>query len=321
MKRFPGPYRSTELTLIASAAALLMASVIAFRWPRISHLLGLMSGVGALYWFYSIEFGYSFPALNTWVTFNLPDGTPDSSGDILFAKLKIIFAISALAATVISATRLLPRNWIIRHRPVRDRLWPALVVPALATLVWYALSVSPYRIPLIVDGIPADITLLHVEKRGNQFHETGIGVFRDGRAYLFHNDRRLFQYRFPVRLGSAALTPDSREAAIALGEELWNAAETEPPIPLRTKNAEGWYVRAEPHTKRQRILAFTTENGTPPPPRLISAFHNLESLVPETEPSRDGKDICFGFCYDPLAGLGIVFMNNRCLDGNGTRCK
>ena len=174
VKRFPAAYRSTELTLIASASALLMASVIAFRWPRISHLLGLMSGVGALYWFYSIEFGYPFPALNTWVTFNLPDGTPDSSGDILFAKLKIIFAISALAATAISATRLLPRHWIIRHRRVRDRLWPALVVSALATLGWYAFSVSPYRIPLIVDGISADSTsvLLHLGISGPVAHPT-----------------------------------------------------------------------------------------------------------------------------------------------------
>jgi len=135
------------------------------------------------------------------------------------------------------------------------------------------------------------------------------------------NDRRLFQYRFPVHLGSAVLSPDSREAAIALGEELWNAGETELPVPLRSKNAEGWYVRAEPHTKGQRILAFTTENGTSPPPKLTSVFHALESAVPETEPSRDGKDICFGFCYDPLAGLGIVFMNNRCHDRNGTHCK
>ena len=59
---------------------------------------------------------------------------------------------------------------------------------------------------------------------------------------------------------------------MALGEELWNAAETGPPIPLRSKNAEGWYVRAQPHTKRQRILAFTTENGTVPPSKTDHRF-------------------------------------------------
>jgi hypothetical protein len=247
LKRFPGGYLSTQLSLITSASALLIASAIVFRWPRISHWIGLISGLGALYWFYGIEFGYSFPALNTWITFNLPDGTPDSSRDILFAELKIIFAVTALAATAISATRILPNKWMIRHRPVRDRLWPTLAICIFAAVCWYAFSVSPYRIPLIVDGVSAEITLLRIEKRGNQFHETGIGVFRDGNVFLFHNDRRLFKYRFPVRLGSAGLSPDNatRQAAIALSEEFENAADTGPPVRLHSANAEGWYVRVD----------------------------------------------------------------------------
>ena len=136
---FPGcVYRSTQLPLIASASALLIASIIIFRWPRISHWIGLISGLGALYWFYGVEFGYLFPALNTWVAFNLPDTAPDYSRDILIAKLKIVFAITALAATTISATRLLPARWMMRKRPVRNRLWPALAVCVLAALFWYS---------------------------------------------------------------------------------------------------------------------------------------------------------------------------------------
>ncbi len=318
LKSFLGVHRSTQLALIASASAFLLAAVVVFRWPRRGHWLGLISGLGALYWFYGVEFGYPFPALNTWVAFNLPDTMPESSQDILIAKLKIAFAITALAGTAISATRLLPAHWIMRKRAVRDRLWPALAVCGLAVLFWYALSVSPYRIPLIVDGVPAKLTLLHIEKNGRQFHETGISVFDDGRVYFFHNDRRLFQYRFPVHTGSAVLSPDNtmRGAAFELADGLSNA-DGAPAVPLHSKQAEGWYVR----TRYRHVLAFTNENGTPPPAKLLSVFRTLESVVPETKLSRDGKDICFGFCYDPLAGLGIVYFNERCTDRNGTHCK
>ena len=121
LKSFPSDYRPSQWALIASASALLMALILVFRWPSIIHWLGLISGLIALYWFHAVEFGYPFPALNTWVVFNLPDATPGSSQEIWIAKLKIAVAITALATTGISATRLLPARWIIRKRPVRDR--------------------------------------------------------------------------------------------------------------------------------------------------------------------------------------------------------
>ena len=278
LKCFPGVYRSTQLALIASGFAPLTASVIVFRWPRVSHWLGLVSGLGALYWFYGVEFGYSFPALNTWVTFNLPDAALASPQEILIAKLKIAFAIAALAATTLSVTRLLPAHWTVRKRPVQDLLWPTIAVCILAIVLWYAISVSPYRIPVIVDGVPAKLTLLHVEKNSSQFHETSISVFRDGKVYLFHNDRRLLRYRFAVQMGSAVLSEDSPtgKAVLALGEDLANGP-TAAAIPLRSRNAEGWYVR----TEQRRVFAFTTENGIPPSPELLGVFRELESLVPD----------------------------------------
>lgn len=315
-KSYPEVYRSTQLTLIVAASALLLASVVVFRWPRTGHWIGLISGLGALYWFYGIEFGY-FPALNTWVTFNLPDATPDSYAEILIAKMKIGFAITTLTASAISAIRLLPLTWTVRNRPIRDRLWPAVAIPVFAVVLWYTQSVTPYHIPLIVDGVPAELTLLHVEKHGNQFHETGISVSRDWQVYLFKNDRRLFQYRFPVHIGSAVLQDDTtREAAIALAGELTNVV-TMPAVPLRSKDAEGWYVRTPP----RHVWAFTTENKTTPPAKLISVFRTLESSVPAAKQWGDEKDVCFGFCYDPLAGLGIAYMNDRCTEQNGTHCK
>jgi hypothetical protein len=169
-----------------------------------------------------------------------------------------------------------------------------------------------------VDAVSPELTLLHVEKNGSQFHETGISIFEKGQVYLSQNDRRLFQYRFSVRIGSVVLSQDAttREAAFALAEELANS-NTAPPVPLHSTNAEGWYAR----TKHRHVLAFTTEDATPPPPKLVSLFRALQSAVPATDHWGDEKDICFGFCYDPLAGLGIMYMNERCTDRNGTRCK
>lgn len=316
-KSYPGVYRSTQLALIAVASALLIASVVVFRWHRISNWIGLISGLGALYWFYGVEFRYPFPALNTWVAFNLPDAAPDSYDEILIAKMKIGFAVTTLAASTISAIGLLPLRWTIRNRRIRDRRWPAVAVPVFAVFLWYVRSVTPYRIPVIVDGVPAELTLLHVEKHGNQFHETSISVFRDRRVYLAKNNRRLFEYRFPVHSGSTVLQDDTtREAAIAFAGELANAV-TAPALPLRSTNAEGWYAR----TLGQHVLAFTTENKTAPPPELIRVFGTLESSVPGTKRWGDEKDICFGFCYDPLAGLGVLYMNDRCTERNGTQCK
>jgi hypothetical protein len=318
LEGFPSIYRSTRLALIGSASALFIASLAVFRRPRVSNWLGVISGMGALYWFYGVEFGYFFPALNSWVVFNVPDTTHESSRDILIAKLKIAFALTALAATTLAATRLLPAHWTMRNRPVRDRLWPALASCLLAVFFWSAVSVSPYRIPWIVDAVPAKLTLLHVEKHGSQFHETGISIFEDGKVYLSHNDRRLFQYKFPVHMGSAILSEDNtmREAAFALAKEL-ASAKTVPAVSLHSSDAEGWYVR----TEHRHVLSFTSENHTPPPPKLLSLFRSLESAVPATKQSGDEKDICFGFCYDPLAGLGIVYMNDRCTDRNGTHCE
>ncbi len=303
--------------LIASAFALLVSAILVFRWPRVAHWLGLVCGLVALFWFYGIEFRYPFPALNTWIVFNFSDAMPDAPQEILFSKLKIALAISVLATTAMSATCLLPTHWIIRARPVRDRVWPAIAVSIFATLFWYVISVSPYRIPLIVDGVTARLTILHVDKKGRQFHETGISIFQDGKVYSFHNDRKLFQYRFPIHAGSAILSQGNltREAAFVLAGELAKA-NTAPAVRLRSQEAEGWYVRTP-----RNVLAFSSEDGTLPPPKLLTVFRDLESVAPATNQTDYLKDICFGFCYDPLAGLGIVYLNDRCTFGNGAHCK
>lgn len=91
---------------------------------------------------------------------------------------------------------------------------------------------------------------------------------------------------------------------------------TAPAVALRNKNAEGWYVLIG-----RRVLAFTTEYETQPPREIVDLFHELESVAPPEKELRTVNDICMGSCYDPLAGLGLENMNDRCSERNGTRCK
>jgi hypothetical protein len=49
---------------------------------------------------------------------------------------------------------------------------------------------------------------------------------------------------------------------------------TAPAIALRSKNAEGWYIRTE-----RGVSAFTTEYGTEPPSDVVELFHEMESVT------------------------------------------
>jgi hypothetical protein len=299
-----------------SILAFVVSSGAVFLKPRFSYWLGIVSGIAGLYWFSRLEFFY-FPALNSWVTFNLPADNPQFSSEIFTAKLKILLVGTVLIATALCVTRLLPGSWVIRKIPIRERTWPALAVCFLVVATWYSVSVSPYRIPLIVDGLDPELVLLHVMKQGIQFHETAVTAFRDGRVYARRNDRRLFQYRFESRVGSGLLseTVTARVRNFAQSIQL-SEMRTAPAIALRNKDAEGWYVRTG-----RRVFAFTTENRTQPPREVVDLFHQLESLVQAEKEEHSLNDICMGFCYDPPAGLGLQNLNDRCAERNGTRCK
>jgi hypothetical protein len=170
---------------------------------------------------------------------------------------------------------------------------------------------------LIVDSVPPELAVLHVEKKGIQFHETAISTYTDGRLFVERNNRRLFQYGFAVGDGIGILpeTITARVQALTRSTELRDL-HTAPAVALRSKNAEGWYIRTE-----RGVLAFTTEYGTEPPREVVDLFHDLESIAPAEKELRTINDVCIGFCYDPLAGLGLDNLNDRCLERNGTRCK
>jgi len=292
--------------LVTCAVALAVASVGIFFWPRFSYGLGLISSLVILYWFSRFEF-WDFPALNSWIAFNLPDRDPQFLEDIFQAKLKILFVTTVVTSTVVSLTRLLPDSWMLRKLPLRERTWPSLVFCFLVVASWYYVSVRPYRIPLLVKGSrEPELLILHVEKRGLTFHEHSVGVVRDGSIFVQSNDRRLFQYRFAVRRGSGVLpeTFVAQVRKVAQSVQLRNL-HTAPTVPLRDRNAEGWYVRTG-----QSILAFTTEYHTEPPQEVIDMFHNLESVAPAEKEMGNVGDVCLGFCYDPLAGLWVVYITD-----------
>jgi hypothetical protein len=308
--------RLSPVPVVASALGFVVASEGVFLRPRFSYWLGLVAGLVALHWFSRIEFR-NFPTLNSWIAFNLPDGNPQFFSDVFFAKLKILFVATVVISTACCLIRLLPATWELRKIPIRERTWPALAVCFLVIVTWYGASASPYRIPLIVDSVPPELTVLHVEKKGIQFHETVISTYTDGMLFVERNNRRLFQYGFAVGSGIGILpkTITARVRALTRSTELRDL-HTAPAVALRSKNAEGWYIRTE-----RGVLAFTTEYGTEPPREVVDLFHDLESIAPAEKELRSINDICIGFCYDPLAGLGLDNLNDRCLERNGTRCK
>ena len=285
-----------------SAIALSVAAVGVFLKPRLSYFVGSASGFFALWWLARIEFR-DFPTLNSWIMFNLPD----DSSDILLAKLRILAVSTVVISTTCALVRLVPANWTLGKSMLREKTWPALAICCLVIVSWYRVSVSPYRIPYFADTVSPELTMLHVEKNGIQFHETSITTYRDGQFLIERNDRKLLEYRFTVRRGSGTL-PASAQAPLHLLAQSFQLtnSQTQPAVSLRSRNAEGWYIRAG-----RTVMAFSTENGAKPPREVVALFRDLESAAPTEIRLGTMKDVCIGFCYGPMAGLGFAYLNGR----------
>ncbi len=107
-------------------------------------------------------------------------------------------------------------------------------------------------------------------------------------------------------LGQVSPTAYERARNLAQSSELWKLRTAQPKA-LRSWNAEGWYVVL----KDSRLLAFTTEFGTTPPEEVTDLFSELESLQALEERPFAVRDVCLGFCYDPVAGLGFSVLRQR----------
>jgi hypothetical protein len=303
---------------VISPLVLIFAAAAIHYSPRAGYWTGLTGAFMVLPEFIRSELSaYNFAMANSWINFNLTDR--HSEGYFLLAKLKILALALLVVSIVLSALCLLPERWSFRGSPLGARTWPAFAMCFLVMAAWYGLAVTPYRVPMIVDGVWPELSVLHVEKHGLQFHETRVSVSRDGRFWIYRNNRRLFQYEFQDTLEEGSGLPASAyQLATAIIQSSKSREAVQWPKPLRAHNAEGWYVLAEGFG----IRAYTSELGTVPHGEVIEMFHEVE--IQKTTQTWPGfsRDVCLGFCYDPPAGLGIIYVNSRCsTDRNGTRCE
>lgn len=295
---------------------LLAALTLLFIKPGVGYALAAVSGMVGLYWFFRLEMG-NFPALNSWIGFNLAD-VPDLLGSLEEMRLRVLFGAALITSTSVSVNALLPVFVRFRDKPVSERIWIPLVFASAVVAFWYLRSVSPYRIPIFANGVRPELAILHIQKAGLQFHETRMSIYRNGEYYYSHNDRRLLQYRFAVEGGSGVLPSKLLTEAENLAGSLPEEGQSGSPKPLRSWRAEGWYITTR---RGRRVSAFTTENRKGAPQEVVELFRRLVAIPPVRKALPAEKDICFGFCYDPLAGLQMADLNDRCGFNNGTGCE
>jgi hypothetical protein len=296
------------------------AGLLSYR-PTLAHvaaLAGIMSGPW-IYWNLMKDSALG----NIWLVFNLPD-----SGlkyyPTLYPRAVILFVGLIAFAVATAGLRLLPSRWLVRRSPLRDRTWPAIAASLAILGIWFSQSVMPYRLPGAVDYFDWPILqILHIEKHGLQFHEACVTIW--GRRGLptsvsfSGNDRRLFRYRFNERYASGQLPEPLVERVRAIipsadqGRRGWDKVG-----PIRSWNADDWYFI----TTGSGLKAYTKVNGSTPPQEIVALFDDLEKLPQSAQTESDSKDVCLGFCYDPLSELGFLFANHRCSNaGSGTVCR
>ncbi len=297
--------RPLEVVADASPLAFLCAAVLLFYRPRFGYHLGLAAGLMALPWFVLTE--VSLHWWNSWIFLNSEEAMNAGGAFPAAVVLRILFAVFTVWAVACSTLRLLAARWLAW----KARTWPAFAAGLLVQAVWFAGSVIPYSVPGFDHPAHAWLRMLHVQKRGLRFQETTASLFRDGRVWILRTDRRLFQYRFEGQAGVAGMWEVSqawrdRGFALAQSPGLWKLR-TPPAKPMRAWNAEGWYVVL----KDTRLLAFTTEYGTVPPREVTDLFHEIEQLPVSEERPFAARDVCLGFCYDPVAALGFSVLPQR----------
>lgn len=291
----------------------LCACVLVFFRPTLGYVLGGIAGVVALPWFVLTE---SSGRPSIWTYLNGPYDFGVNYHP--YATLTILSVAFIATAVTCSCLRLLPSGLLLRNSPLSRRTWPALAVAVVALAVWLHHSAMPWMLPGIVDAGSPELRILHVEKRGLQFHETSVISLRNGRFWVSQNDRRLLQYRFQSRSTEGVMPPIIRERANALGHSnTLRNLRTAPPIALRSWNAEGWYIAG----RGLPLLAFTSEYGTNPPLEIRDTLAQIEKLAGPNG-SVWIEDVCLGFCYDPVAGLGFWYSNQRChgMSDGTTQC-
>jgi hypothetical protein len=281
--------------------------------PTIANAAALMGLVGApfLYWDQIKGNGYD----NVWLIFNQPDNR--FAVYPLYA-VPAIFSVALFTIAITTAgVRLCPSRWHVRRVPLCERTRPGFVACFVVVAVWLNQSVMPYRVPGAVDYSDWPVLqILHVEKRGLQFHESCISVWgrRESPMSISFSgsDRRLFQYRFR----QTGATGQPHEALVERIQEIITSSgrtkgKRDIVKPFRNCNAEGWYF----NVAGSGLKVFGTPNGSAPPQEITDLFQELNKIPKSAETQSELKDVCLGFCYDPLSGMGSLYSNHRCFNG------
>jgi hypothetical protein len=301
------PSSRIEIALCMLAVALFaFAAGLVSRRPRVAHICAVAGAMG-LPWLHTTTLRGNVYT-NLWILFNVPDEERRFYGSPAMEKLAIAAAGLIVFAIAIGILRLLPARW-------GQRTWPAVAASFCFLAVWYSQSVMPYRIPGALDysGSPM-LQILHVQKHGLQFHETCIKVwgFRglpQSSSVVVWNERRLFQYRFQQTSADVNIPQSVVERVTSLIESSKTVTSNRDAIrPLRGWDDEGWYVEGE----KLAFQAYTKENQSTPPQDVGEFFQNVEKLPRRQVTTEDRKDVCLGFCYDPLSSLGALYANHRC---------
>jgi hypothetical protein len=290
--------------------------------PTFAHASAL-AGLISVPWIYSIAMTDSGLG-NVWLVFNVPD---NEMGAYLPPSAQVTIAIVGLIAlaVVTAGLRLLPVQWLLRGTPLRERTWPAVGASIVVLAVWFGQSVLPYRIPGAVDYSDYPVLqILHVEKRGLQFHERCFSVYwqrpyRPISVSFTESDRHLFRYRFQHNGSRLQLPKALVERIQALLESSAHEKRQQDVVrPIWNWNADRWYFSGGGIGLRD----YDASSGSTPPQAVVDLFRELDAAPRHSEAHSELKDVCLGFCYDPLSAMGWLYSNHRCFnDAHGVVCR
>jgi hypothetical protein len=289
--------------------------------PTFAHATAL-AGLMSVPWIYSNAMTDSGLG-NVWLVFNVPDRELGAYPPP-YAQIAITVVGLIALAVVTAGLRLLPAQWQFRGTPFRERTWPAVGAGIVVLAIRFSQSVLPYRIPGAIDyrDYPV-LQILHVEKRGLQFHERCFSVYwqrpyRPISVSFTGSDRQLFQYRFQHDGSSLQLPKTLVEHIQAMVESAHEKRQQDVVKPIWNWNADRWYFSGQGFGLR----GYDAFNGSNPPEEVVDLFRELDGTPRHSETHSELKDVCLGFCFDPLSAMGWLYANHRCFnDGHGLVCR
>jgi hypothetical protein len=273
------------------------ACALVFFNRTYSDILGLTGALLGLPFFLRFEFS-NYHFYNSWIALNTPGDPGRGPFNVLTLPRLTIPTVALLPiAGTFSLMRLLPASWRIGHTALRDRGWSAFGISFLALAAWYLTAVTPYRFPVFHrHQLYPNIFILHVEKKGMQFRETRVSVWRDDQLLVSHHDRRFFQYSFSEIVSRGVVPEEIYRRYPSIFD--WHAARHNPYPPYvyqRSWNSDHWFVYYDGLARFDLVDVERSQV----PPAFLALFTEMESLpFPDTGKSTE-RDVCLGFCYDP----------------------